>query len=609
MQNIGADYLGKGRCGFGVFAPLLENLSLHMVSARDRLLPLEKDIQGCFHLIAEDIRPGDRYVYRIRDSLERPDPASYYQPEDVMGPSCVIDHLAFQWDDRHWQGIPIEEMIIYELHVGTFTKEGTFDGVLTRLPYLQDLGINAVEIMPVAQFPGTRNWGYDGVYPFAVQHSYGGPDGLKKLINACHMRHISVILDVVYNHLGPEGNFLPDYMPCFTDTYKTPWGKAINFDDAYSHGVRRFFVQNALYWFEHYHIDALRLDAVHGIFDRSAKHILMELSEEVDKYSRVCGRKRYLIAESDLNDVRVITPRLENGYGMDAQWNDDFHHCLHTLLTGETQGYYEDFGTIKQMAKAINEGFVYAWDYAAYRKRYHGSSSAGIPHTRFVVFSQNHDQIGNRMKGERLSALVSWDALKIAAGLVLLSNNIPLLFMGEEYGEDAPFLYFMSFHDMALIKAVREGRKKEFASFNWQGEPDDPCAETTFLKSKLQWEKMKINRSGALRAFYKRLIQIRRDHPVFHHADKKTSITRAGQEKQVLSIIHLNRDKGLCVVVNFDKRNVSCKPIEIAGEWQKVLDSSDTKWLGSGFNTPEVIGNGSELLLKPLGFIVYERKR
>lgn len=607
VQKIGPQYLGEGKCELRVWAPLLKEISLRLISDSEKVLPLVKDEYGFFSLSVDKVRPWDKYYYRLNNSLDRPDPVSHFQPEGVMGPSCIVDHSAFKWQDKNWHGLTTDKMIIYELHVGTFTKEGTFQGVISKLPHLRELGINAVEIMPVAQFPGVRNWGYDGVYPFAVQNSYGGPDGLKKLVNECHKLNISVILDVVYNHLGPEGNFHSEFMPCFTDKYKTPWGKAINFDDMHSAGVRNFFIQNALYWFEYYHIDALRLDAIHGIFDMSAKHILKELSEEVMEFSRLNGRKRYLIAESDLNDVRVIKPYSEGGYGLDAQWSDDFHHCLHTLLTKEKQGYYQDFGSLEQLVKAIKEGFVYSWEYSKYRKRYHGSSSADIPASRFVVFSQNHDQIGNRMKGERLTALVSFAALKVSAGSVLLSSNIPLLFMGEEFGEDAPFLYFVSFHDAQLIEAVREGRKREFASFEWPGEPDDPFNRNSFLKSKLQWNKLGEEKRGALLDFYKRLIQIRNDNPAVRLTDKETLKITFNEKDKILSMVREYEQVGIFIIVNFNKETAIVLS-EIEGDWHKILDSSDTKWLGPGSKLPQTLNKGLKLAMAPLSLAVFQKK-
>ena len=496
-MKIGSQYFGNGKCNFILWAPFLKEVSVRIASPVERIVTMEKDSSGYWRASCSDIYPGTNYYYRLDNAVERPDPASHFQPEGVHGHSQVIDHNVFQWEDENRRGLPLGKMIIYELHTGTFTREGTFNAVVTRLDDLSELGINAINIMPVAQFPGERNWGYDGTYPFAVHNSYGGPEGLKNLVNSCHKRNMAVILDVVYNHLGPEGNYLKDFAPYFTDKYRTPWGSAVNFDDAYSNEVRNYFIENALFWFRRYHVDALRLDAIHSIYDMSARHFLSELAEKVEDFSKEQGRKYYLTAESDLNDTRVLRSREFGGFGIDAQWNDDFHHSLHTLLTTDKTGYYRDFGKIEHFAKALREGFVYSWQYSHYRKRKHGSSSKDISANRFIVFSQNHDQVGNRITGDRLTKLVSFDSLKLTAGALLFSPYIPMLFMGEEYGEDAPFLYFTSHSDLELAAAVYEGRRKKLRAFRWTEEPPDPQNIDTFFKCKLQWEKRKDNKHNS----------------------------------------------------------------------------------------------------------------
>ncbi len=481
-MRLGAYYLGDRRCEFTVWAPNAETVSLQILTPQPRTIPMQQKEWGYWQVTADEIEPGTRYLYQLNGGETRPDPASYAQPEGVHGPSQVIDQH-FVWNDQGWSGVPLDNMIIYELHVGTFTPEGTFEAIIPRLPDLRELGITAIEIMPIAQFPGSqpagegsayRNWGYDGVYPFAVQNSYGGPQGLKKLVEACHKEGIAVVLDVVYNHFGPEGNYMSHFGPYFTETYRTPWGSAINFDDAHSPDVRSFFIQNALHWLQDYHIDALRLDAIQAIYDLGAKHFLEELAENVAELSQQDGRRRYLIAESDLNNPRIIRSPDKGGYGLDAQWSDDFHHALHALLTGSDIGYYQDFGTCEHLAKAYRDTFVYDWKYSPHRQRFHGSSALDCPLTQFVVCIQNHDQIGNQMLGERLFQLISFESLKLAAGAVLLSPYIPLLFMGEEYGEEAPFTYFVSHSDPELIQAVRKGRKQEFEAFHYDGEPPIP---------------------------------------------------------------------------------------------------------------------------------------
>ncbi|MFZ3044571.1 MAG: malto-oligosyltrehalose trehalohydrolase, partial [Desulfatirhabdiaceae bacterium] len=431
--ELGATPLGNGRCRFRVWAPFMDCVDVHILSSKNRLESLTRDRHGYHEGIHDDVEPGVNYLFRLNGSQERPDPASRFQPQGVHGPSQVVDP-AFAWTDDNWRGVARHRTIIYELHVGIFTDSGTFDAAIDRLDDLVSLGITAVELMPVAQFPGDRNWGYDGVYPFAAQNSYGGPQGLKRLVNACHHRGLAVILDVVYNHLGPEGNYLRDFGPYFSNHYHTPWGQPINFDGNYSDHVRRYFIENARYWITECHIDALRLDAVHAILDFSARTFLQELAEIVKDLAEDLGRHIHLFAESALNDTRLIRSPDLGGFGLDAQWNDDLHHALHAVITGERRGYYCDFGRFEQLLKALRDGFVYDGQYSEYRKRRHGNSSRSIPPHRFVGFAQNHDQIGNRLQGDRLSTIVSFEALKMVAGIILLSPSLPLLFMGEEYG-------------------------------------------------------------------------------------------------------------------------------------------------------------------------------
>lgn len=604
----GAQYLGQGRCRFTVWAPFLTAASVHVVAPDDRLVPMEKDDRGYWEVVAPDVLPGSQYLFRLDSERDRPDPASHLQAGDVHGPSEVVDQASFPWDDKEWEAIPVEEMIIYEMHVGTFTPEGTFDAIIPRLDELHSLGVNAVEIMPVAQFPGGRNWGYDGVYPYAVQRSYGGPVGLKRLVNACHRKEMAVVLDVVYNHLGPEGNYLRDYGPYFTDKYHTPWGSAVNFDDAYSDEVRNYFIENALYWFRCFHMDGLRLDAVHAIYDMSAVPFLRELAEKVAGYSSDEGRPCFLIVESDRNDSTVIHTRDEGGYGMDGLWNDDFHHSLHTLLTGEKTGYYMDFGMTDHLVKAYSEGFVYSGQYSLFRRRRQGNSSADRPLSQFIVFAQNHDQVGNRMLGERLSGLVSFEALKLAASSVILSPCVPLIFMGEEYGEDAPFLYFVSHSDPGLISAVREGRKREFSLFHWRDEPPDPQDEATFQRSKLVWEKREKVRYRTLLEFYRTVISMRKASPVFS-CPERPGLDVEGFEKDRLVVLRRRRDKReALVILNFNISPVGFTAPAVVGIWKKTLDSADQIWDGPGSSLPEKIIPGQELTLRELSVAVYSKE-
>ena len=603
-MRVGAHFSGNGRCEFVVWAPFLKRVDLKTVSPQEKIIPMDKDTKGYWRTVA-DVPHGTLYFYRLESERDRPDPASQFQPDGVHGPSLVIDHGSFHWEDKDWRGISPSEMIIYELHTGTFTPEGTFNAVIPRLSELMDTGINVIEVMPVAQFPGERNWGYDGAYPFSVQNSYGGPEGMKRLVNECHKEGIAVILDVVYNHLGPEGNYLWDYGPYFTDKYKTPWGMAINFDNAYSNEVRNFFIENALHWLKNYHIDALRLDAIHGISDLSAKPFLQELAERVEEFSASERRRFYLIAESDLNDSRVITPRVVGGYGIDAQWCDDFHHSVHTLLTGEKDGYYIDFGRIEHIVKSMREGFVYSGDYSEYRKRNHGNSSKNRPADQFIVFSQNHDQIGNRMFGERLTRLVSFESLKLAAGTVLLSPYIPLLFMGEEYGEDTPFLYFVSHSDPVLIEAVRKGRREEFKAFAWKGEPPDPQGFETFLHSKIHWEKRETGHHRVLSDFYKYLIELRKETPVLSNLDKESLEVYGFEGDKVLCMRRWRYDSHIFCIFNFNEEDINLRVSLPQGTWSKVLDSSDSRWKGHGTVLPERMKDGQQVTQRGRSFAMF----
>jgi maltooligosyltrehalose trehalohydrolase len=570
---------------------------VHLVAPRERLVPLQRESQGYHHAVLEGVEPGSLYLYRLDEGLERPDPASGSQPQGVHGPSEVVDPT-FPWQDHGSDGLPLDAYIIYELHVGTFTAEGTFDAIIPHLDTLKDVGITSVELMPVAQFPGERNWGYDGVFPFAVQASYGGPGGLKRLVNACHQRGMALVLDVVYNHLGPEGNYLKDFGPYFTDGYRTPWGAPINFDGSYSDEVRRFFVENALYWITEFHIDALRLDALHAILDVSAHPFLEELSTAVHEQTERIGRRVYLIAESDLNDTKLIRPRELGGYGLDAQWNDDFHHALHTLLTGEQSGYYQDFGKLVHLTTAFTEGYVYSGQYSPYRRRRHGNSSKSLPARQFVVCSQNHDQVGNRMFGERLSRLVSFDALKLAAGVVLLSPFVPLLFMGEEYGEPAPFPYFVSHSDPTLIEAVRRGRREEFAAFAWQGEPPDPLDETTFLRAKLDHKLRYDGRHRVLHEFYRELIRLRKGLPALASLNKEQMEVTGYESQHVVFVRRWSGDDEVFTVFQFADTPVSVTLPVPEGRWRRQLDSSDERWQGSGSSLPDEVKSAGEVTLR-----------
>ena len=608
-EALGGVLVGENACSFLVWAPRARSVEVCIVEPRERAVPMQVAGRGYFHAVVEGISAGALYRYRLDGEKERPDPASRYQPRGVHGPSQIIDS-SFKWNDSRWRGIALEKYVFYELHVGTFTPEGTFDAIVPRLAALKDLGVTAIELMPVAQFPGERNCGYDGVYPYAVQASYGGPLGLKRLVDACHQHGIAVALDVVYNHLGPEGNYLADFAPYFTDLYKTPWGQAINFDDAESDEVRRYFTDNALQWVTDYHVDALRLDAIHAIVDPSARTSLEELSSAVHAKAEELGRDVYLIPEDNRNDTRVVKSPEVGGWGFDSVWNDDFHHSLHVLLTGERDAYYQDFSGVGDLAGAYREGFVYSGQYSKYRRKRYGISSNRIPAKRFVVFSQNHDQVGNRSVGDRPSQSLSFEQLKLAAGTVLLSPYIPLLFMGEEYAETAPFQYFVSHGDPALIEAVREGRKKEFAEFGWVGDIPDPQSEATFLGCKLNWNLHAEGQHRVLWNFYQELLRLRRDIPVLANLDKDAMEVTPFTDQKVLLVRRWDASGQVLIVHSFDRIPASVNLPVPAGKWQTVLDSNEERWQGDGGATTDKPQSHGEIQLRltPWAFLVLWQK-
>lgn len=594
-MRIGAWYYPGRGTEFRVWAPARKSVDVILDAKAALPHPLSRDADGYWTGVVPEAVPGTFYRYRLDGQQERPDPASQGQPRGVHEPSCIIDHTTFQWEDGAWKGVSLEALVMYELHVGTFSGEGTFDAVIPRLSELRDVGINAIELMPVAQFPGERNWGYDGVYPYAVQWSYGGPEGLKRLVNAAHAAGMAVILDVVYNHLGPEGNYLWDFGPYFTDRYRTPWGSAVNFDGPDSDHVREFFVQNTLTWFREYHIDALRVDAVHAIYDRSASPFLMELGRAVEEFGRTSGRSRLLIAESNLNDSVVIRPREQFGFGFDAQWADDFHHVLHTILTGERDGYYADFGSYDQLRQCLRRGAVFAGEYSRFRRRRHGNSPDDQPARQFVVFSQNHDQIGNRMHGDRLSTLIGFEALKLVAATVVLSPYLPMLFMGEEYAEEAPFPFFVSHGDPDLVDAVRRGRRDEFRTFSWAGEPPDPQSVDTFASAVLRWERRSAGRHAHILSLYKELFRLRRELPAFGVPDKTQLTVEWEKADHVLRMERWAGDNRITAFFNL--RAEEARVAAPSRSWSVLLNSSDVRWGGPGSAVPSRIGNAQEMVL------------
>jgi len=563
----GASVLPDGRVRFSVWAPRCERLDVLLRGSRERTIPLTRrdggapEDDGVFEVEvdAADAPPGTDYFYVVPGRGDRPDPTSRHQPRGPHGPSRIVDPRAFAWTDGGWRGRVTRDFITYELHVGTFTPSGTFDAAIERLPHLVSLGVTAVELMPVAEFPGTRNWGYDGVNLYAPQSSYGGPDGLKRLCDACHGHGLAVILDVVYNHLGPDGNYLGDFGPYFTRRHGTPWGEALNYDDADCEPVRRYFIDNALYWLTELHVDALRLDAIHGIYDFGARHLLADMKLAVDAESAALGRPLGLIAESDLNDPRVVEPRSVSGYALDAQWSDDFHHAAFMLLTRGRRGfapYLSDFGRLADLRQAVAEGFVYDGRYSHHRRRRHGRSSAAVPGDRLVIFLENHDQIANGARGERLSQLAPAGACRAATALLFCAPNLPLLFMGQELGATTPFFYFTSHADPALGEAVSRGRRAEFAHFAeaetfaaWA----DPQAQETFARSRIDWSCLEGAAHRAALALHRDLIALRRRLPALCNGRKDLTRVRCESESDRWLSVQRSDPNGSSVLllVNF----------------------------------------------------------
>jgi maltooligosyltrehalose trehalohydrolase len=574
-RKVGAEYTNEDTCQFTVWAPSAEKVEVVWKEEKEAEA-LEKDESGYWSKTIFGVKPGTLYKYRLDGQKEHPDPASRSQPDGVHSWSRTVDQHAHQWKDENWKGLATAQMIIYELHVGTFTPEGTFEAVIDKLDHLKELGVNTLEIMPISQFPGNRNWGYDGVYPYAAQHSYGGAEGLKKMIDACHQKGFAVLLDAVYNHMGPEGNYLSEFGPYFTSKYETPWGKAINFDDQYADEVRNFFLQNAIMWMEDYHFDGLRLDAIHEIIDLGARHFLKELSQKTDELEEKTGRKYTLIAESDLNDTKIINPYQKGGFGLEAQWVDDFHHSLHTVITGEKEGYYSDYGCLDKIAKSFKQAFVYDGTYSNFRKRTIGNSPKGLAPSKFVVCIQNHDQVGNRPLGDRLSQLISFEQQKLASGIFLMAPFVPMLFMGEEFAEDNPFQYFVSHGDPDLVKAVQEGRKREFQYFfEKSGEFPDPQSQDTFNHSKLNWNFREDETKSVIFEYYKELLQLRKNG-AFNAFRKEDISIETDKEREMMQI---SGDR-IYAVFNFKKEEQEVNLPKKKGDWKVVLASAAKKWLG-----------------------------
>jgi maltooligosyltrehalose trehalohydrolase len=554
-----------------VWAPAATRVELvvEQPGGQRRAAMLRADVpRGGWWRAADDLPAGTDYRFSVEGGEPLPDPRSRWQPLGVHGPSRIFDPGELRWHDQGWQPPALADGLVYEAHVGTLSGAGTFAGAIEHLDYLVELGVTHLELMPVAEFPGRRGWGYDGVHLYAPHHDYGGPAGLGALVDACHARGLAVILDVVYNHLGPDGNYLSRFGPYFTDRYSTPWGDAVNLDGPGSDEVRRFFVDNALAWLRDYHLDGLRIDAVHAIFDTSAVHFLEQLAAEVHALGQVVGRRLLVVAESDLNDPRLITPVERGGYGLDAAWSDDFHHALHALLTGEQSGYYADFGRLDDLAICLTRGYRYAGDYSNFRQRRHGRPNPDLDGRRLLGYLQNHDQVGNRAAGERGAQLMSSGRLMIGAAMVLTAPFVPMLFQGEEWAAATPFQYFTQ-HSAELGRLVSEGRRAEFAAFGWRPEDvPDPQAPETFKRSRLDWSERERPEHARVLDWYRRLIALRRSHPELRDGRLDQVIVEYDAQAGWLSLVR----GGIAIVVN-----IGDGPAELGlpGRGRLLLGSQD----------------------------------
>jgi len=602
-RNIGLTFDGSN-CSFRIWAPQASQVQL---SIKDKnSIDLNPTNYGYWEVNnLTEINEDDQY-WVIVNGKQLADPASVYQPEGVHGASQAVklDEMPI---NNEWQNIPLKDYILYELHTGTFSDGGDFEGIAEKLDYLLELGITAIQLMPVAAFAGERNWGYDGVFPFAVQASYGGPKALQQLVALCHSKGLAVVLDVVYNHFGPEGNYLHEFGSYFTDKYKTPWGKAVNFDDRGAHGVREYIVENAIMWFRDFQIDALRLDAVHAIKDHSAVHILQEISKHTDLLSKQTGRPYYLIAECDLNDPKYISPLEQNGLGMHGQWVDEFHHALRVAAGEPKLGYYSDFDGIAHLGKAYQDAYVYTGMYSQERDNFFGKSAKGHHGSQFTVFSQNHDQVGNRMLGERSSTLVSFEMQKLLAAAVLTSPFIPMLFMGEEWAETNPFLYFIDHTDPDLVEAVRKGRREEFSASHLDGQAPDPKADETFHRSKLNWKRLLQPENAKMFEFYKHLIALRKQYRMLQTADLDTVKAYVFQTENSLMIERKcpDEDRSILYLLNFSSSVQQLALPAHLNIYEKILDSAEKKWLGPAASTNIQTDFSLHLIIQPQSFIAY----
>jgi maltooligosyltrehalose trehalohydrolase len=543
---------------FEIWAPFAKSMAMQVEGAR--IAMQGPDDRGWWRAAVDEARPGSDYGFLVdNDETPYPDPRSLWQPSGVHGLSRVYDQADFAWSDAGFCAQPLSIAIIYELHIGTFTPAGTLDAAIEKLDHLKRLGITHVELMPVAAFAGSHGWGYDGVALYAVHQPYGGPDALKRFVNAAHNQGLAVLLDVVYNHFGPSGNYTGKFGPYLTDAHRTPWGGAVNLEDAWSTEVRRFFRDNASMWMRDFHIDGLRLDAVHAIVDRSATHFLEQLAVETRALEAALGRPLVLIAETDLNDPRLVTAREAGGFGIDAQWSDDFHHALFAALAREPQpGYYADFGSLAQLAKALERTFVYDGQYSRYRHRVHGRSAAHLPQDRFLGYIQNHDQVGNRAIGDRLHDCAGFERAKIAAALVLTSPFVPMIFQGEEWAASSPFQFFADHDDPQLARAVSEGRKLEFEAFGWEPtQIPDPEKLDTFERSKLKWNEIQTPPHPEMLAWYRDLIALRKSTPDIGNAGPGNTRVTFDERARWLSV-----DRGMVRILCNLGRAARTVPLE-----------------------------------------------
>lgn len=580
---IGAHLTPHG-ASFRVWAPKPESVELILLDEPGRTIPMEQ-MDGYWQALVPGVEAGARYRYRLNRDVERADPASRFQPEGVFGPSQVVAD-DFAWTDECWFGYPLRQYILYEIHVGTYTTEGTFEAIIPHLPRLKELGVTAIEVLPVAQFPGQHNWGYDGVFPFAPQNSYGGPVGLKRLIDAAHAHGLAVVLDVVYNHLGPEGNFFADFGPYFTEAYKTPWGAAINYDGEYCDPVRDFVIQNALYWIREFHVDSLRLDACHLLFDNSANHILSELKAATLNLALQLNRQVFIFGETDNNDIRYARSWELGGLNLDNLWCDDFHHALFVSLEKTIYDNYAGEYLPGDLLKSYTEGYVYTGQYSPGRKKRHGKSSRDLAGEAFLVFIQNHDQIGNKPTGTRLGQEVSFEALKLAAAAYLLSPYIPLIFMGEEHNDASPFMYFVDYEDENLRRATQKGRDRDF---NWPGYTMHLAADPeTFKKSKLTHLQPGDEKGAVLWKYYQTLITLRRSLPALADLNKQNIRLLPEADQTLLAVERGSLFGSVIMLLNLSPtpRTVN---LTLRHPWHQLLQSADSQWLGPGSPAPAML--------------------